>query len=436
MTKKFGVVFMIVAITLFNFMPTMTVNAGVTDPTDSSQIIRITTTNYYTRVVGNLNITGTDTYSKDYNSGEDYIAGNYTDSNIATIINGYKEDMNTVAETYLTTPTFDEGVTEYYYEAHDEITQPGSCQTDPENCTITINTILDKYQIYTLTGTATTKNIKNVDINLTSPIAGETVTLTEDTSIICVSPNGCWIADKPPIVTTNDNITVDGTSWIMGTYPEYGDGYDNFFEGTFEKDKYYYAMISILAKDGYKLSNDLTIKVNGQTPAEVFAVYNNENTHFIAKIKAVEEEIEYKILDGANQTYTLGSNTDVIIRASGDLDKLQAIEIDNGNVISSSNYKLDSGSTILTLLASFLENSSVGEHTITFRYNDGEVSTKLTIANATNNNPTPTSNNTDNTNTTNNPQTADNILFYISMLGLSIIGLVGAGIYTKKKVLR
>lgn len=141
----------------------------------------------------------------------------------------------------------------------------------------------------------------------------------------------------------------------------------------------------------------------------------------------------YTILEGANQTYTLGSNTNIVIKASGDLDKLQAIEIDNGNVISSSNYELASGSTILTLLTSFLENSSVGEHTITFRYNDGEVSTKLTIANATNNNPTPTSNNTDNTNNTNNPQTADNIEFYIIMLGLGIVAIGSVGIYTKRK---
>ena len=43
---------------------------------------------------------------------------------------------------------------------------------------------------------------------------------------------------------------------------------------------------------------------------------------------------------------------------------------------------------------------------------------------------TPTSNTAD---TTNNPLTGDNTMFYISMLGLSIIGLAGAGLYTKKK---
>jgi len=32
-----------------------------------------------------------------------------------------------------------------------------------------------------------------------------------------------------------------------------------------------------------------------------------------------------------------------------------------------------------------------------------------------------------------NPITGDNIMHYISMLGLSVIGLVGAGIYLKRK---
>ena len=37
------------------------------------------------------------------------------------------------------------------------------------------------------------------------------------------------------------------------------------------------------------------------------------------------------------------------------------------------------------------------------------------------------------TNTTSNPKTGDNIMFYISMLGLSIVGLAGAGLYIKKR---
>jgi len=152
---------------------------------------------------------------------------------------------------------------------------------------------------------------------------------------------------------------------------------------------------------------------------------------------------EYTILAGPNQTYILGSNEAVVIEASGELDNLMAIEIDNGNVIDQSNYELASPGTKLTLKTHFLENSSLGEHTITIKYNDGEVETKLTIANASNDDPTNNddtngtnegTNNTNNQNNTNNPQTADSIVFYVSMLGLSLIGLLSAGIYAKKKM--
>ena len=148
---------------------------------------------------------------------------------------------------------------------------------------------------------------------------------------------------------------------------------------------------------------------------------------------------EYTILAGPNQTYILGSNEAVVIEASGELDNLMAIEIDNGNVIDPSNYELAGEHTKLTFKISFLENSSLGEHTITFKYNDGEVETKLTIANASDdptagNDTNGTGNNQNNTNHTNNPFTADNIEFYIVMLGLSIIGLAIAGIYAKKRL--
>ena len=139
------------------------------------------------------------------------------------------------------------------------------------------------------------------------------------------------------------------------------------------------------------------------------------------------ETTEYTILEGSNQTYTLGSNKDIVITASGDIDKITAIEIDNGNVIDTSNYELAQGSTKLTLKSSFLENTSLGEHTITFKYNDGEVSTKLTIAKANNTSPTTEDTTSENTTTekvkSSNPQTGDNIIMIISIFAIATFGV-------------
>jgi len=138
-----------------------------------------------------------------------------------------------------------------------------------------------------------------------------------------------------------------------------------------------------------------------------------------------EEAPEYLIVQGTDQTYILGSNEDILIVASGDLDKLQTIEIDSGNVIDPNNYVLVSGSTKLTLKSSFLENTSVGEHTITFKYNDGEVSTKLTIAKAVNEiekEATQTATTETETTTSNNPKTGDNIITIFSIFAIATLG--------------
>ena len=87
-------------------------------------------------------------------------------------------------------------------------------------------------------------------------------------------------------------------------------------------------------------------------------------------------------------------------------------------------------------------NGDLEEHAVTIKDSYAEFETDhfsvYTLAEKTTSTTptTPTSNTTtDSTNPTSNPQTGDNIMFYISMLGLSIIGLVGAGLYTRKRLL-
>ena len=166
--------------------------------------------------------------------------------------------------------------------------------------------------------------------------------------------------------------------------------------------------------------------------------------------------ITYTILEGENQTYVIDSNKDVIIRASGDLAYLGKIKVD-GVDLDTKHYDVESGSTILTLKASYLNTLAEGDHTVEFLYSGGtpettgSVSTKLTIAknnsggngNNTNGNSGNNNNgisNTNNntitngiTNNTNNPQTSDNIMTYIITLLLSIIGMASGVTYINRK---
>ena len=228
------------------------------------------------------------------------------------------------------------------------------------------------------------------------------------------------ITNASMTITTIDNEVVSDT----GVYP----GTTVIINITPNKD-YILEKINIKDKDGNLLETKTT----------------NSFEYVLTNDIVIEPILRftYKIIQGDNQEYILGSKKDVIISTNGELSKLINIEIDNGNIIDSSNYILESGSTILTLKSSFLEEMSVGNHTITFRYNDGErVSASLNIVE--NNTITPNENdeesdlppNNIDENNTNNPKTGDNILVYISIFDLSIIGLAGTGLYIKRKVLR
>ena len=90
---------------------------------------------------------------------------------------------------------------------------------------------------------------------------------------------------------------------------------------------------------------------------------------------------ELKIIAGDNQIYNKASGSDVTITCNGDFAKFTGIKVD-GSVVDSSNYTAVSGSTVLTLKASYLGTLTDGSHTITFVYTDGEANVNLTVRTA------------------------------------------------------
>ena len=90
---------------------------------------------------------------------------------------------------------------------------------------------------------------------------------------------------------------------------------------------------------------------------------------------------ELKIIAGDNQIYDKASGSDVTITCNGDFAKFTGIKVD-GSVVDSSNYTAVSGSTVLTLKASYLGTLTDGSHTITFVYTDGEANANLTVRTA------------------------------------------------------
>ncbi|MGN1405163.1 MAG: X2-like carbohydrate binding domain-containing protein, partial [Erysipelotrichaceae bacterium] len=93
---------------------------------------------------------------------------------------------------------------------------------------------------------------------------------------------------------------------------------------------------------------------------------------------------KYKFLEGENSSWTINSDKALSFRADGDFNSFESVKID-GKVVESANYDVESGSTIVSLKKEYLNTLSVGTHTITIVFNDGECSANFEIQKNTSN---------------------------------------------------
>ncbi|MBR1815470.1 MAG: hypothetical protein IJ763_02095 [Lachnospiraceae bacterium] len=100
--------------------------------------------------------------------------------------------------------------------------------------------------------------------------------------------------------------------------------------------------------------------------------FTPDGTYFVSfNVTLPINDSGYKITTGGGSSHTAGASEDLKITCDGALEDLVSISVD-GTVIDSANYTLESGSTILTLKAEYLNTLSAGNHTVTFTYNDGQ----------------------------------------------------------------
>lgn len=263
------------------------------------------------------------------------------------------------------------------------------------------------------------ERIKITEINLTvaAPVAGEKVVVEEKQ---LEDEYGTWYENVPniePIVTENgEGYKNYYSTWVLGTCSE--EDYDScyiWFEDTFEEGKAYYASISLEAEEGYRFSKDVldNVKINGEKPAEVFAVYDGVYTRFIAKVKATTS---YEILNGANQT--VNTNDILSFRANIEYSDFLAtgkVYVDDV-FVDASNYTSKEGSTIITFTDAFKNSLSTGKHTFKITVANGETGTDFTIVKYSI-----------------NPNTGDSLTTIMTILVLSIIGLCGTVAYARKE---
>ncbi len=151
----------------------------------------------------------------------------------------------------------------------------------------------------------------------------------------------------------------------------------------------------ITPEEGYEIDS-LTVDGNSVSTVTSYTFENVTAAHTIA----VTFKIQYRIIDGADSSWTQNTDGSLIIRGNGAFSKFLNVKVD-GQVIDPVNYTVREGSTIVELKADYLKTLPEGSHTFELTWTDGSASTHFTVARNTsggNNN----NNNSNNSNTNNN----------------------------------
>ena len=99
----------------------------------------------------------------------------------------------------------------------------------------------------------------------------------------------------------------------------------------------------------------------------------------VSKLEALcAAMVDYKITAGNGSSWTRGSSAGLRLTANGAYAKFTGLMVD-GKTVSATCYTAVSGSTVITLKASYLETLSLGKHTITVCYEDGSAEGTFTV---------------------------------------------------------
>lgn len=156
----------------------------------------------------------------------------------------------------------------------------------------------------------------------------------------------------------------------------------------------------------------------------------------------IKEEVipkEYKFTEGANQTYTIDESKNARFRINADYSLFDKKVYVDDILVDGANYTSEGGSTIITFSKEYIDTLAIGQHILKVAFTDGgEAKTTFTIARQfeENNNNENVSLNAENKKEMkddgSNPKTGDNVMLYIAIVSMSIIGLGATTVAVKK----
>ena len=177
---------------------------------------------------------------------------------------------------------------------------------------------------------------------------------------------------------------------------------------------------TITANSGYKLVKVLVDEVD-KTADMVGDTLKLTNITSNINLEVVVEKIVYEVTEGANQEYIITKDSEAKFKINADFRMFDGgkVYVDD-ELVDPNNYTAESGSTIITLKKEYVDNLSIGKHTLKVVFSDGgQATTMFNVAKTT----VPVE----------NPNTLDNVMIYIVSGILSIIGITGAVTFYKRK---
>ena len=177
---------------------------------------------------------------------------------------------------------------------------------------------------------------------------------------------------------------LDSKTGAMST--DFGNFYENKITA-FEAGKTYHYGVYVttygdVGNIQYIFSPDTKLKINGEfvnyTRHEGDESDGSDGTMWVLTDLAMAIIPEYKITEGTNGVWKQNSNDTLTFRANGDFSKFTDIKVD-GITVPADKYTAASGSTVITLKKAYLGTLSVGKHTLSVVYSDGECGTEFEI---------------------------------------------------------
>ena len=111
---------------------------------------------------------------------------------------------------------------------------------------------------------------------------------------------------------------------------------------------------------------------------------NPQSSHFQYSSNPSSVQEEYKILDGADSSWTQDAHKGLVIRGNGEFSKFKFVKVD-GIIVDIKNYTVSEGSTVVTLKEDYLNTLAAGKHTFEIVWTDGLASTTFTVVKDNNN---------------------------------------------------